>query len=313
MRQVACAIVYLIAASSFASCQDPEDTPADFLASTLNPEHAVKDASLIVLGFPVSHRDVTGILYFRQQTGRPALRVVQTETTLTVVRFFKGSMAATELRFRHYDARGYILSGPPQGPSGSLGAMGIFFLKHGQNGSLRSLVDVYRPDIPTPWVTRGSNGLNCVDPGDCIGKFLLTFHNGDKHGPFSTSLMINSPISQSLIGYLNTFQLLRNLSASTTSSEVRRYACTILARMYALEFPSSCKPLIANTPLETEHLNHVAELRNRLREGGSEWLRDQLRDHHGNDSDIQEDLQLITRGADLQARDLAGTILRTFK
>ena len=160
-----------------AACQNSA-VPLDVRAKTLDPRNAVQEADSIVFAYPVSQRDVREV--FVPFEGRPEpMRLEETETTLKTLLVLKGAPLPAQIRFRYYDTRGYVQVGPPQGPSGHMGSRGIFFLKQQADGSFRSAVDVYRPDIPTPWILGSREAEPCASSSDCVAKFLLTYHESD--------------------------------------------------------------------------------------------------------------------------------------
>src|SRR5258708_37223812 len=105
------------------------------------------------------------------------LKLIETETTLVVLCVFKGQAPLKQIRFRHYqrNLENDVLIGPPQGPSGHMGVRGIFFLRRQATGMFHSVVDIYRPDIITPWILDASDAGSCNIPSECISRFLLTF------------------------------------------------------------------------------------------------------------------------------------------
>src|SRR5262245_22573785 len=195
MRQMTSIFVCLLLMSWSVGCQSVAEAPSDFRKETLDPKTAVRGADIIVLAYPTSQRDIDSELHVREVDRAEPLRLLETETILAPLQVFKGSAPTNEVRFRHYKAgSGYVLIGPPQGPSGGPGARGIFFLKN-QSGVFRSMVDFYRPDIPTPWITGSWDALQCSDASDCIVQTVLRFRRGDNASSFSNALLENTAIS----------------------------------------------------------------------------------------------------------------------
>jgi hypothetical protein len=118
---------------------------------TIDPGDEVRDSDTIVLAAPISQRDIRALSVVADGRDEP-LRLAETETTLKVFRVLKGRVESQEIRFYYYDARGYPLIGAPRGASGGTGSKGVFFLRKQPEGIYRSTVDVYRPDISTPWM-----------------------------------------------------------------------------------------------------------------------------------------------------------------
>ena len=305
--------LYLALAGLLAGCGRRE-APLDFHDRTLDPKVHVKDADTIVLAYPTTRRDVSGVFYIpRDAQDLPPVRVVEVEATLVVLQVLKGSTIPRELRFRHYDARGYpLLTGPPQGPCGHMGDRGIFFLRQQPGGGYRSAVDIYRPDIPTHWITESSKAVPCTNASDCIAKVPLGVHPGDDAGTFAACLRLgNALLSQPLVGYLATFQLLNDLVQEDNPRDVKLSACEELEKMYALEFPEQCRPLIAGTPVETEYLRYAVHNRESLKVGGVDWLQGRRQFQPKGNAEAVQDLVLISKSSDPETRKLAETLLKS--
>ena len=200
--------------------------------------------------------------------------------------------------------------GPPQGPTGHMGSRGIFFLKQQPTGIFRSLVDYYRPDISTPWIT-GSDSLTCTRAADCIARTLLTFHKNNDVRSFAASLLESTAQSRQLVGFWNTLQLLTELAQGAYPTEIRHEACVELSKWYALGFPASCRSLIAGTPVEEEHVVRVARLRSKMREGGLSWLHDQIQPQ--DEVETTRYLEFLAASSDGETRKLAEDLLRTLR
>lgn len=311
MRQVASALLDVLLACSLVGCWQPQDPPPDFQPKMLDPKVGVQEADTIVLGYPTVRRDVSSVFSIRGAA--PYLKVIETETTLVVQQALKGATLPKELKFRHYSDYPF-LSGPPQGPSGHMGERGIFFLRRQPTGTFRSAVDIYRPDIPTRWITGSSKAVPCSDPRDCVARVLLSFGQGDEADSFAAGLQTgNALLSLPLIGFLKTFQLLNELVQERYPHQVRLLACTRLSSMYALEFPSQCRALIAGTRAEQEYTHRVAILRGRLKEGGVAWLQGGRQFDPKGPTETLQDLELIAKSADLETRKVAETLLKSLK
>lgn len=314
-QQVASAFSCLVVAVSLLGCAQPQDPPADFQPKTIDPKTAVREADTIVVAYPTSRRDVSGVFAIRRDLeGLPPINVAETETTIQLVQALKGSGLPKELRFRHYDARGYpIFSGPPQGPSGAVGDRGLFFLRRQPDGAFRTAVDIYRPDIPTLWITESSEPVACTDASDCVAKVLLTLRSGDKPGSFAAALRGNALRSQPIVGYLKTFDLLSDLVEESMPREVRVAACAKLSAMYALEFPPPCRPLIAGTAIEREYTGFAAANRESLKRGGVAWLQNRSQFEPKGMAETKRDLELIAKNSDPETSTVAKTLLKSLK
>lgn len=301
MRQIVTAAVLLALVNLLTACQQVRERPNDLRIANLDPTKAVADADFIILAYPVEQHEIERFA-IRDETGPLAL--ASTETTLHVLFVLKGSISTDHISFRHYDAyRQPILVGPPQGPSGGIGARGIFFLRGELPGVLRSEVDIDRPDIPTPWIDDLPNSPRCVRSADCIANVLLAFGDQDNENAFSRRLLVNTAISEQLVGFLKTFQLLSNLVDQPHSERVRRSACRELAKWYALEFPKSCLPVMAGSPDEVDRQIRAGRLREKLERGGLIWVRDRIRS--ANPTETAFYIEILSDSADLETRQKA--------
>jgi hypothetical protein len=214
MRSPALIVFYLTLAGPFAGCRQSRHPPADFQAETLDARSAVRTADSIVLAYPVNRKVVRklsviqSVTPFGTQVDDDPLPLLETEITLVVLSVFKGPPLAKEIRFRSYqeDHTYRVLIGPPQGPSGKMGDRGIFFLRRQPSGMFRSVVDVYRPDISTPWIPGTSEAGPCRnEPAQCISSFLLTFRPSYRQDSFLAELRLNARISLRLAGLAPSF------------------------------------------------------------------------------------------------------------
>jgi hypothetical protein len=273
---------------------------------TLDPRSAAEESDTIVLAYPVSQRDVRGLFIARGDRPEP-LRLAEMETTLKTLQVLKGQPLPSEIRFRYYDARGYAQVGPPQGPSGHLKSRGIFFLRRQADGSFRSVVDVYRPDIQTPWILGSAEPEACASVSDCIARLLLTYHESDDARAFSRSLLENVATARQLTGFFKTFDLLGDLAENAAHPDpVRHGACVELSKWYALERPSACSPLVAGTEAEKDFLATRAKLRDALRKGGLPWVEHRI--GINNAGDVRRYVELLTKSTDDQTRALGRSL-----
>lgn len=298
----------VILASVLIACQTVEAPPADFHPETLR-RAAIERTNICVLGYPVGQRDVRLLLIQQPGADRPN-KFAQVEVTLKVLHLFIGQALTDQMRYEFYDERyATIIFGPPRGPAGHIGmrGVGIFCLFRPYSGVVRSVVDYYRPDIPTPWIREIPDVPNCPNPPDCIAQFLLTFHPHDDPDTFSAYVSGNALLAIQLTGFLNAFELLKNL-AKTSTREVRTAACLFLSEAYALEFPASCE---VTPQAEGERRPRAALLRGDLARGGFDWVH-----HRIGTSDTYETaryLEIVAGSPDRETRDLANALLRRAK
>jgi hypothetical protein len=311
MRQeVGSAIIIWMLASSFACRQHVQVAPRDFRPNTLDPKADVQEADMVVLGYPTQRREIRRFPVRQENRDRPQLQLVETETTLIVLRTFKGSVAGQTLHFRHYDyVPLFFIIGPPQGPSGNIGSKGIFFLRKTSSGAFRSVVDVYRPDIPTPWIDGTSDVGSCTDASECISRFLLTFRPSYDQKRFLAELRLNARISLLLIGSMNAFALLNKLAEEADPDDVKRGACRELSEWYDV-FPPRCRTLMAGLPAEKGYPDRTVQLREGLRRGMA-WVLVRLRTK--DESEALRYLQFLSRSSDDETRRIAMNLLNSQK
>jgi hypothetical protein len=296
---------------SLATCQERAPAPLDIRVKTLDPLSATKEADSIALARVLSHRNIRKVTIHREGALDPA-RFEETETTLRVLRILKGPPLQSEIQYLFYDAQGYAQFGPPRGPSGPVGSSGIFFLRRQQDGNFRSIVDVHRPDIATPWLVGPIEPRSCASPTECVVEVLLSYRPSDDAEVFSERLLEDVAISERAAGFFTTFELLNRLVTNDQHPYVvRERACLELAKWYALEFPQACESLIAGTPNAVESGRVAANLRDSLRKGGVAWARR----HIGSDDEreLRRYLGLLVESANNETRELAEELRRKLK
>ncbi len=69
--------------------------------------------------------------------------------TLRIGEVLEGEIREKQIEYTHYSRFSPIIAGPPQGPAGAEGSVGIYFLKGNAEEGYRSCVDAYRPDWRT--------------------------------------------------------------------------------------------------------------------------------------------------------------------
>jgi hypothetical protein len=309
MREMTSATVFLLLTCSFAACQKTVGAPpTDFMMKTLDMTTAVKEADSIVLAYPLTRRELGHVSVYLDQRVEP-LHLLETDTTLKVMRVFKGPVLPEEIHVRHYEGYGYILTGPPQGPSGKMGSKGVFFLRQRPGASFRSVVDYYRPDISTPWITGSADRPPCASEAACIAQLLFSLHPKDDAQLFSKALGENIALSRQLAGILGTFRLLEGLTARSSSENLRRVACEQESKWYALEISAACRSLLAGTAAEQEYSNRSQRLQQKLGQGGLDWVRERIQAK--NEMETAEYLQLLANGTNSETRRVAAGLLRT--
>jgi hypothetical protein len=288
-----------------------QDPPSDFQAQTLDYRRATESADsmtadIIVLAYPVVRKIIREVAITTISDAPPS-SFQETETTLAVLSVFKGADLPNQIRFRQYQ-EDHRYRGLPQGPSGKMGDRGIFFLRRQSTGMFRSVVDVYRADIPTPWIREASDEGACTNAlAECISRFLLTFKPGYNQSSFLAELSHNVRVSLLLIGYLNTFDLLNKLVDEADSDEVEQGACIQLSESYAL-FPARCRVLMTGVP---KYRDSTVHFREGLRQGGMAWVQERL--HTKDPAETLRYLQLLSRSSDDETRRMAKRLLNSQK
>ena len=148
----------------------------------------------------------------------------------------------------------------------------------------------------------------CVRPPGLIATVLLTYGDRDDERAFSARLLVNTAISEQLVGFVNTFHLLGSLVDETRPERVRHTACRELAKWYALEFPRSCLPLVAGSATEADRLDRAVRLRQELGRAGMTWVHDRI-----HSTDVRETtryLEILANSAERETRDKAKELLR---
>lgn len=275
--------------------------PPDFQMRTLDLPIDVQLADIVVLGTVTGRQDLARFSAEFEWRPEP-LRIVETEVTLQVVRIIKGEYGFRELRFRHYDSYGYSASGPPSGPSGPLRTMGIYFIRRGSEGVFRSTVDLYRPDLPTPWLTEAPKSRLCSRPADCIAQLLLHFEPGYDVDSFAARLLANTANARQLVGVTHAFVLLRQITYPNTPDKVKHGACRELSKWYVLEMPDVCKSVLVEE-LGQEYSMRVTNLRNELRNKGLSWIFDRI--NSKDETDVIAYCEILKASADPETRQLA--------
>ena len=280
--------------------------PPYFQPGTLDVRVATQQAENIVLAFPVDRKELNRFAVVQED--RDTLHLIETETALEVLQVFKGPPLPQRIGFRHYrkDLEHDVLIGPPQGPSGKLGKRGIFFLRRDSAGLLRSFVDIYRPDIPTPWIGSAMDVPACQVMPDCIPRFLLTFGPSYDHRMFLANLRLNLRVSWLLVGYLKTFDYVNQL-AETKEDDIKLGACSELSAVYHV-LPPSCRALASSAPiLEQNHVQGLARFRMAVRQGGMPYMLSLLQTK--DESNVIPYVNILRKSGDSETADLIERLL----
>jgi hypothetical protein len=302
MRAALTRLLFPLAISFFAGCQHLSVFPSDFRSTNLNAS-SVEEADSIVLAYPVGKLDLAKLIIPREGNNR--LTIVETETTLNVLQVIKGPTLEGQIRFRHYMPS--PLNGAPGGASGPTGSRGIFFLRRRPDGTFRSLVDSYRPYLPTPWLNTPVDKHIDTTPRDRIARLLLTYNPPDDQETFPYHLSERVGWSQLLTGFLKTFDLLSDL-VTTPSVPVRRAACVEMSGWYPLELIPQCASLLAGSPDEQHYRGVAAKDRDMLRAGGVTWIKRRIRS--SNSEDIKRYLRILGNSSDPETSALAHNLRR---
>lgn len=289
--------------AALASCQTGT-VPSDFRMETLNPGEDVRRADTIVLAYPTARRELRTLLVPRQPPLVP-LPLAEVETTLEVTSVLKGSDVPRKIRFRFYEGRSPAITGPPQGASGHIGERGIFFLHRGSDSTYRPVVDVYRPDIATRWITSASRETQCADPSDCIAVLLLTIQPEDDAGRFTAALPLNVVKSRQLVGFLRTLDLLDALVEREHPGPVQSTACAELSGWYPIEVTHQCVAALSGR-VAGEDISRLAKVRDELHRGGLPWLRTRV--HPQSDIEMKRYLKRLMLSDDGGTREEAARL-----
>jgi hypothetical protein len=302
-------IIFVGATVLLAACWEPIANPRDIRDQTLDAKEAIPEADTIVLASVINERDIRRVLFPVQDKPKP-VKLRETQTTLRTLQVLKGPALPPEIRFRYYDAPGYILVGPPQGPSGGVGSRGIFFLKGRPEGIYRPVVDIYRPDIATPWLAGSPDPEPCSKaPSDCIAELLLTYHKSDDDRSFSAHLPMNVAISRRLTGFFKTYELLDGLAGNEAHPDsVRREACVEMSGWYPLEVSSLCSSLLAGTAAAEKYPAVAAREREGLKKRGLVWVQQEI--GTTNEDEVKRYLELLMKVPDEETRKIARGLSR---
>lgn len=280
----------------------------DLRVEQLNVLRDSKRSTLIVLAFPIARRDTGLKVTYRRPGLLGPIELTEVETTLQVLTVIKGSRSVRTVYFRFCDSRELLLMGPPTGPSGKFGDPGIFFLRSGEGNVLRSVIDVYRPDIETRWISNGKSwNYACLqDESQCIASLLMTVREGDDAQRFAAALHDNRVISQALLGFLGTLEYLTKLSNAKLWPSIRRSSCVEISKIAVLELQGDCLGLIPSAALE-EYRARIPRTRDALIEGGAVWIKNRI----GSDreAEVSRYLRILGQSADSQTRVFADKIL----
>lgn len=302
--QVSSALVAIALAASLAACSKPDD----IRQRTLDPLRDLAESDSVVLACPVSEREIRRVTTPRAD-GATVLAIAETEITLRTLHVLKGPPLPREVKYRFYGGGDYIQIGPQQGPSGAMGAKGIYFLRRRADDRFRSAVDLFRPDISTPWLAGRVDFGPCPSPQKCLADILLTLRAGDDARSFAAWLDDNVATANYVVGPLPTFDYLRALTPEDCPEVVRRAACVVMSSRYPLEFPPVCDAFIAGTSAAQNRVRVARGLREQLRLHGLVFVRSEIRSN--DEGDVRRYLKLLENCEDSETRAIAKNLLKT--
>lgn len=308
MSQLASILIATGLTVALAACQERALVPEDLHVRTLDPAAAVKESDSIIVAVPLSHRDVRKLTLPPVGPVSPT-GLAETETRVAVLQVLKGPPLPSEITYRFYDEREGAQFGPPRGPSGAIGTTALFFLRRQPDATFRAAVDVYRPDIETPWIKVQPEPKDCIAPEECVAEVLLSRHPADDPESFSRKLGDNVAISRRLTTFFKTYDLLNRLVLDDDQPrQVRQAGCSQFGEWYALELPLACESVLVDAQSSQDLATARRNLQERLRKGGLGWARHRI----GSESDAELDryLHVLAKSNDEETRTLAVNLLK---
>lgn len=304
MRLITCGVL------SFSLACTTHTLPNDFRPATIDPQVAASRADVIVLAYPVDQRIIRDFTAADEQHRRK-VHISEVETRLRVVHLIKGLGGRSDVQFDHYQEQAPVLIGPPQGPSGGIGARGIFFLRRQSGPVFRSLVDVSRPDIRTPWVRDSVVLPACASPAECIAELLMALSPGDNEESFAASLRDNMAIVRELVGYTRTLGLVEQLLRSSPPAPIPLQGCIVMSEWFPLELTRACISVISGTPAGRAYTDRLHRNEMELRQKGLSWLEGRV--HPNDDEEFLAYLESLSDSADESAAAFAVRWARAFR
>ncbi len=300
---VSSAVFALALAASLAACNKPKD----IRQRTLDPLLDLAESDSVVLAYPMSKREVRGVTTPRADGG-PVLAIAEIEVTLRTLHVLKGPPLPPEVKYRFYGGGNYIQVGPQQGPCDAMGAKGIYFLRRRPDGGFRSAIDLFLPDISTPWLKGRVDFGPCASPQKCLADVLLTLRLGDDARSFAAWMDDNVSIVHYVTGPLPTFDYLVALTTENSPEVVRHAACVAMSSRYPLEFPPVCEAFIAGTPAAQNRVKVARGLREQLKLRGLAFVRGEIRSNDA--GDVKRYLKLLENCEDSETRAIAKGLLK---
>lgn len=188
-------------------------------------------ADLVLLARPITVREIRIL---------PVDKLAEIEVTLRVMKVVKGSNTADLVQFTFYSPHGEAQIGPPQGAVEGVGISGIFFLRRTGEGSLRSAVDVFRPEISTRWIRAEKPSFKCLGEIECVLQVLLSWQDDDDARSFVAALPRNVAWAR-LISPQGTLSSLKQLTNTGSAVDIARAACREIAGWFPSELPERCR------------------------------------------------------------------------
>jgi len=278
----------------------------DVKIQQLDVGQAISDSDAIVLAVPtliVHKRKFT----LPQSEDRRPLEMEEVEVSLSGIVPIKGSAIGDQVKFVYYNGTGSAI-GPPQGPAGALAKFAIFFLRRRADGTFRSVVDYYRPDIPTPWLRSPPKIDEQTSIADRVAGILLRVRSEDSVEVSAKCLLIDVAIVKAFYGFLNTLELLTRLESETSLSLVRARACAEIEGWYSFELPETCIGQLS-AKQQSDRKQYVDRMRTELETGRVRWIEERI--GSTDRSDIQRYLRLLVdRSPEAATRKMAARLLR---
>jgi hypothetical protein len=303
-----CAI-WLLTSGILTGCQHAGSQPLDAHIRTIDPREDLRNSDVVVLAEPISERR-SPIGSQVSTDGSAPIELQEVDLTINVLFALKGGSLTGEIRFVYYDSPQTPQIGAPRGASGGKGSMGIFFLTRQSDQTLRSAVDVYRPDISTPWLIGKPESPRCGSPSECLATLLLTFHAGDDASSFAHHLIESAATVRQAVGPNETIRLLRNLATSATPNVVRQRACSELASGYPLQFPPDCSLFLTDTA-RNELVSRSARMRDELNRRGVPWIRQMI--GITDDVEVKRYLESLLQSPDAATQSLGRRLLEELR
>ncbi len=290
----------LVAACILASCSTPRQV-SDCNINPLDAIKAVENADVILVGYPTAAQKAERVTVASQ--GYAARELIAADVSLRVVLAIKGAAHLDRIVFRYYDENPKMVIGPERGLAIGTSGIGIYFLVRGERDKFRSFVDVFRPYIPTPWLSTSSQLPGCSDVRKCIADLLLVRSEGDAPERRFSSLPDMIAISRQVDGYVSTGRRLLRLSREESNLGFHAEICTAVADWYRSLVPRECIDILQERPMWREFQEDLRQDKVRARKNGPKELLPSM--YVLKDKEMLEFLELLEESHDAELRRLA--------